>query len=106
MMRLRRAKKVIESLIGFYQLVGVFVNNSDIYDDEAVRGLMIYAHLIELLNYHHNMAITNKLTQPNKFTKKFYKEYIKDWETYIKTKASALENLANIYVSKRIDYII
>jgi hypothetical protein len=106
MLRLRRKKKkLIDSLMGFYQIVSTIYEDSEKFEESSVRGLMINTHLDFVFPFHKEIVEKHKLPIPN--VKKLFKSYIDDWNILIKKEEPHLQELIdNLTYEKSWSYII
>ena len=90
--------------MGFYQVVSSFYTGCGQYEDESIRGIMIYLHLSELFDFHKSKTTDFGIPIPN--VKKFFKSYIDDWNALIKEKGPMLNDMVELYINSKCDYII
>lgn len=102
---MRTKRKLIDSLMGFYQVISTVYLDSEKWEDDDVRGLMINAHLDYLFNFHKGLVEKYKIPIPK--TKKLFKEYIDGWNKTIVDKNPALSDiLEELSCRKSRSYII
>lgn len=104
-MLLRKRRKVIDSLMAFYHIASTIYTDSEKFEEDDVKGLMINAHLNYLFGFHKNIADKHKIPIPK--VKKLFDKYISKYNKMIGENESSLQDiLEELSCRKSRSYII
>lgn len=99
---MRKKKKLINSLLGFYQAIAGIYTGAPKFEDSVIRGMIIQEHLNELIVFHKGKVDRHEI--PIGKVSKFYHDYIDDWNKHIISKSGYFSEIIETYIGSKCTY--
>lgn len=97
-MNKKEKQKILDSLMGFYQIIcGIFEGLARI-PDERLQGIVLKAHIFQLLNYHKEYTDKFEILVPDVDT--MYKDYCDGYTKSVISSEELLKKMTKEYNKK------
>ena len=101
----KKTSKIVNSLMGFYQLACGLFESLAVIPDDTLKGLILKEHLFQLLMYH--KEFTDKYTVGVPVVDAFYKTYCDEYTVKMKALTKKFTNIIDKHLKKNegVEYI-